>query len=182
MQTRPPRRNPSAAALHPHPTGLVGTSPELPGEVRNVTYVRQASNTDIALAQLSAPVTAVSPLGLSKTRPATGSLLTIAGWGATSSTNPSPATELSTGVVKISAISSTTINVVGYAPAADTSLPVRLRGALLQHRTGLPAHQPGNHRTSRHHRKMDQNRRARPALMPLAPAVTPVDVPFGDVV
>jgi len=55
-----------------------------PGEVRNVTYVRQASNTDIALAQLSAPVTAVTPLGLSKTRPATGSLLTIAGWGATS--------------------------------------------------------------------------------------------------
>ena len=99
----------------------MGTSPELPGEVRNVTYVRQASNTDIALAQLSAPVTAVTPLGLSKTRPATGSLLTIAGWGATSSTNPSPATELSTGVVKISAISATTINVVGYAPAADTS-------------------------------------------------------------
>ena len=129
MQTRPPRRNPSAAALHPHPTGLVGTSPELPGEVRNVTYVRQASNTDIALAQLSAPVTAVSPLGLSKTRPATGSLLTIAGWGATSSTNPSPATELSTGVVKISAISSTTVNVVGYAPAADTSACLYNSGA-----------------------------------------------------
>lgn len=92
-----------------------------PGEVRNVIYVRQASNTDIALAQLSAPVTAVTPLGLSKTRPATGSLLTIAGWGATSSTNPTPATQLSTGVVKVSAISSTTVNVVGYAPAADTS-------------------------------------------------------------
>jgi len=91
------------------------------GDIRNVTEVRQASNTDIALARLSAPVTNVRPLGLSETRPATGTLLTIAGWGATSSTNPAPTTRLSTGVVKISTVRSTTVNVVGYSPAADTS-------------------------------------------------------------
>jgi secreted trypsin-like serine protease len=92
-----------------------------PGEVRDVTYVKQASNTDIAVARLSAPITDVTPLGLSKTRPATGALLTIAGWGATSSTNPTPATRLSTGQVKIQTVKSNAVNVVGYYPAADTS-------------------------------------------------------------
>jgi secreted trypsin-like serine protease len=92
-----------------------------PGEVRNVTYVQQASGTDVALARLSAPITDVAPLGLSKTRPTIGSLLTIAGWGATSSTNPTPATRLSIGQVKIRTVKSNTVNVVGYYPAADTS-------------------------------------------------------------
>jgi secreted trypsin-like serine protease len=92
-----------------------------PGEVRDVTYVQQASGTDIALARLSAPIADVAPLGLSKTRPASGSLLTIAGWGATSSFNPTPATRLSTGQVKIRTVKSTTVTVAGYYPAADTS-------------------------------------------------------------
>jgi len=96
---------------------------QAPGEVRRVTYVRQAPETDISLARLSAPVTDVTPLGLSKARakPATRRLLTIAGWGATTSINPTPATRLSTGQVKIRTVSSTTITVVGHYPAADTS-------------------------------------------------------------
>jgi V8-like Glu-specific endopeptidase len=94
---------------------------QFPGEVRNVSWVQQASNTDIALARLSAPVTDVTPLGLSRTKPATATLLTLAGWGATSSVNPTPATRLSLGVVKISSVRSNTVNVVGYAPYADTS-------------------------------------------------------------
>jgi secreted trypsin-like serine protease len=92
-----------------------------PGEVRSVTYVRQSSVNDIALAKLSAPVTDVHPLALSTTRPAIGQLLTLAGWGATTSVNPAPSTRLSTGVVKIRSVAGYTVLVGGYSPAANTS-------------------------------------------------------------
>jgi secreted trypsin-like serine protease len=92
-----------------------------PGETRSVTYVRQASSTDIAVAQLSAPITDVKPLGLNKAKPLTGSILNLAGWGATSSINPKPSTQLWLGKVKISSVRSSTVNVAGYAPYADTS-------------------------------------------------------------
>lgn len=94
---------------------------QTPGEVRTVTYVQQSSRNDIALAKLSEPVTDVSPLRLSKTAPRTGTLLTLAGWGATSSINPTPSTQLYTGVVKTRAVKSTTLDVVGYSPAPNTS-------------------------------------------------------------
>ena len=92
-----------------------------PGEVRTVMRVQQASNTDIALAQLSAPVTDVTPLGLSKAEPTKSELLTLAGWGATSDINPVPSTQLWLGVVKVSSVQPSTVYVVGYAPYADTS-------------------------------------------------------------
>lgn len=63
----------------------------------------------------------VVPLGLSRTKPRTGTLLTLAGWGATSSINPTPATRLSTGVVQARTGRSATLDVVGYRPAPDTS-------------------------------------------------------------
>jgi len=92
-----------------------------PGEIRNVISVQQSSKTDIAVAELSAPVTDVAPLGLSDTKPAPGRVLTIAGWGATSSINPTPGTQLFTGQVKIQTVTPATVTVVGYRPAADTS-------------------------------------------------------------
>ena len=116
-------RNPVSGATPYATTATLNTVDlsRFPGETRNVTWVRQASNTDIALARLSAPVTDVKPLGLSRTKPTTGTLLTLAGWGATSSVNPAPATRLSLGTVKISSVRSSTVDVVGYAPYADTS-------------------------------------------------------------
>jgi secreted trypsin-like serine protease len=92
-----------------------------PGVVRSVIAVRQSTGSDIAVAQLSAPVTDVAPLRLATTRPAVGSLLTIAGWGATSSVNPVPSTHLATGVVSISSVGSSSVLVTGYSPARDTS-------------------------------------------------------------
>jgi hypothetical protein len=92
-----------------------------PGETRQVVAVRQSATTDIALAQLSAPVTDVAPLQLPTTRPAVKQLLTLAGWGATSSTNPAPSDQLRTGVVRVTSVGSTTVLVTGYAPARDTS-------------------------------------------------------------
>jgi secreted trypsin-like serine protease len=106
---------PTSATLN---TANTATSP---GEVRSVIEVRQSSANDIAVARLSAPVTDVRPLALGTTRPVAGQLLTIAGWGATSSVNPVPSNQLITGVVKIWSVQSSTILVRGYSPAADTS-------------------------------------------------------------
>jgi len=92
-----------------------------PGETRRVVAVRQSPSTDIALAQLSAPVTDVAPLRLATGAPAAGQLLTLAGWGATSSTNPAPSDQLRTGVVRVTSVGSTTVLVTGYSPARDTS-------------------------------------------------------------
>jgi secreted trypsin-like serine protease len=100
-----------------------------PGETRSVVAVRQSSSNDIALAQLSAPVSDVAPLRLSTTRPTVGQLLTIAGWGATSSVNPVPSTRLNTGVVRIGSVGSATVLVTGYSPTRDTSACVYDSGA-----------------------------------------------------
>jgi secreted trypsin-like serine protease len=92
-----------------------------PGETRRVVSVRQSSTNDIALAQLSAPVTDVAPLRLPTSAPVTGQLLTLAGWGATSSTNPAPSDQLRTGVVRVTGVGTTTALVTGYSPYRDTS-------------------------------------------------------------
>src|SRR4051794_31413916 len=92
-----------------------------PGETRDVVEVRQAPNgADIALARLSAPVTDVAPLALNTQRPKAGQILTIAGWGATSSVAPQPSPQLYSGQVRITSVA-TTVLVTGYAPARDTS-------------------------------------------------------------
>jgi secreted trypsin-like serine protease len=116
-------RNPVSGATPYATTATVNTVDvnKSPGEVRTVTWVQQSSSTDIAVARLSAPVTDVTPLGLSKVKPSAGALLTLAGWGATSSVNPTPSTQLILGVVKISSVRSSTVNVNGYAPYTDTS-------------------------------------------------------------
>lgn len=108
----------------PYPTTATLRTVDLtqdPGETRSVVTVRQASNADIALARLSAPVTDVTPLALSSAKPAAGQILTIAGWGATSSTNPTPSARLTLGQIKIKTVKPTTLGVVGYFPAKDTS-------------------------------------------------------------
>jgi secreted trypsin-like serine protease len=110
-----PAPYPTTATLN---TANLATSP---GEARSVVEVRQSTTNDIAVARLSAPVTNVRPLALGIARPAAGQLLTLAGWGATSSVNPTPSNQLTTGVVKIWSVQSTTVLVRGYSPAADTS-------------------------------------------------------------
>src|SRR3954468_24973552 len=75
----------------PYPTSATLNTADLaasPGETRSVVEVRQTTANDVALARLSAPVPDGRPLALAPGRPAAGQLLTIAGWGATSSINP----------------------------------------------------------------------------------------------
>jgi secreted trypsin-like serine protease len=108
----------------PYPTSATLNTANVaasPGETRSVVEVRQTTVNDIALARLSTPVTDVRPLALTTVRPVAGQLLTIAGWGATSSVNPVPSSQLITGVVRIWNVGSSTVLVRGYSPAADTS-------------------------------------------------------------
>lgn len=92
-----------------------------PGEVRAVDSVQQSPSNDIALAHMTVPVTDVAPLLLNKQNPKRGQILSFAGWGATSSTNPQWSDQLYWGQVKISGVKPWTVQVVGSWPAKDTS-------------------------------------------------------------
>lgn len=103
-------------------TATVGTAnvSTNPGVTLVVTYVWQSSTADVAVAELSAATTA-APLHLATSRPARGEIVTMAGWGATSDVNPAPSPQLYWGRMKVSGVTSSTVSVVGYYPAADTS-------------------------------------------------------------
>jgi secreted trypsin-like serine protease len=91
------------------------------GYVVDVVEVRQASRQDIALARLATPVTEIAPLPVSTTAPRTGTILRMTGWGATGSVDPTPTTHLQTGQFQITRVAGSSVKVVGYAPAPDTS-------------------------------------------------------------
>jgi hypothetical protein len=69
-----------------------------------------------------------------------GEVLWITGWGSLSDVNPTPATHLQTGQVKISTVDADTVAVTGYAPATDTSACLYDSGA--PYFLELPHHAP----------------------------------------
>jgi hypothetical protein len=91
------------------------------GYVIDVTEVRQVGRDDVALAKLATPITDIAPLPVSTTTRRTGTILRMTGWGATSSINPTPVTHVQTGQFKIARVAGSSVRVVGYAPAPDTS-------------------------------------------------------------
>ncbi len=99
------------------------------GYVVNVVEVRQAPRTDVALARLESPISDIAPLTLSSAAPKAGAILRVTGFGATSSVNPVPVTQLQTGQVKIKRVTGSDVLVVGYAPAPDTSACIWDSGA-----------------------------------------------------
>jgi secreted trypsin-like serine protease len=117
----------------PYPTtatvgraNLSGTN----GYVVNVLEVRQAPRADVALGRLASAIGSdVAPLPLSSATPKTGAILRVTGWGATSSINPVPVTQLQTGQVKIKRVSGSSVMVVGYRPSPDTSACIWDSGA-----------------------------------------------------
>jgi V8-like Glu-specific endopeptidase len=116
-------RNP-VSGLVPYATKATLYTTDLatsPGESRWIIRVRQSRTADIALAELNVPVTDVAPLAISQVRPTVGTVVTLAGWGATSDINPVPSTRLRTGQMKITRVRADSIDVIGYAPSADTS-------------------------------------------------------------
>jgi secreted trypsin-like serine protease len=86
----------------------------------DVVEVRQAETNDIALARLARPVTGIPTLDIGDTAPTVGQSLTLAGWGATTSVDPVPATHLSYGRVAVGSVAATTAGVHGVWPADDT--------------------------------------------------------------
>lgn len=91
------------------------------GDVVPVVAAYQAPSGDVAMAKLATPVTDVRPLGLSTATPRRGQLLRLAGWGATTGTNPTPSDRLNTGIVRVRTVAGPTLKVSGYAPRATTS-------------------------------------------------------------
>ena len=91
------------------------------GHVVDVVEVRQAPRGDVALGRLASPVTDITPLPLAAAAPKAGAILRLTGWGATSSVDPVPVTHLMTGQVKVKRVNGTSVLVVGYAPAPNTS-------------------------------------------------------------
>jgi secreted trypsin-like serine protease len=85
----------------------------------SIDRVQQSSTADIAVAHLVGRTT-VAPLRLSTSRPSTGAIVTMAGWGATSG-NAAPSNRLYWGRMKVSGYSSTTVSVTGYYPSRATS-------------------------------------------------------------
>jgi secreted trypsin-like serine protease len=109
----------------PYPTtatfNTATTNPAEPGAITlSVDRVQQSPTADIAVAHLVGPTT-VAPLRLSTSRPSTGATVTMAGWGATSSINPAPSSQLYWGRMKVSGYSSTTVSVTGSYPSRSTS-------------------------------------------------------------
>ena len=108
----------------PYPTTATMDTVDLTtdsGQTRNVVEVRQSAKNDIALVRLELPVADVTPIAVGTGKPARGEVLSIAGWGATSSIDPQPSARLYWGQVKVSTIKTTTVMVRGYYPDPDTS-------------------------------------------------------------
>src|SRR5262245_40426152 len=99
------------------------------GHVVDVVEVQQAPRGDVALGRLASPITDVAPLPLATAAPKAGAILRITGWGATTSVNPVPVTHLMTGQVRAKRVTGSSVLVVGFAPAPDTSACVWDSGA-----------------------------------------------------
>ncbi|MET8993702.1 trypsin-like serine protease [Amycolatopsis sp. Hca4] len=108
----------------PYPTtvtlGLTDEATES-GIARKATEVLQAKENDVALIRLDSPVTAVTPLPVSRAVPKVGQQLTLAGWGSLTATNPKPATRMQQGTVAVAKVDPTTLGVRGAAPDITTS-------------------------------------------------------------
>ena len=108
----------------PYPTTVTVDTVDVttyPGQSVDVVSVQQAPAGDVALARLARPVYGVPTLGLSDDAPDLGSVVRIAGWGATSSVDPKPGLQLNTGQFTVSSVGTTAIGVDGYLPYPDTS-------------------------------------------------------------
>lgn len=90
------------------------------GHVLDVVDVKQAKDEDVALAKLAKPVTDIKPIAIATRAPATGGVLTLAGWGATTA-DGKPETHLMTGQFKVTSVDAKLAHVTGYKPSSDTS-------------------------------------------------------------
>jgi secreted trypsin-like serine protease len=100
--------------------GTVDTTDPTAGLTRTAVWVEQSPTNDIAVARLDAAVAGIAPVAMRTTAPKKGQILTVAGWGATSS-NGTWSDRLNWGQVKVSTVRTTTVLVKGSWPSPDTS-------------------------------------------------------------
>jgi secreted trypsin-like serine protease len=100
--------------------GTVTTTDPAAGVTRRVTWVQQSPKNDIAVARLDAPVDGIAPVALRTKAPAKGLVLSVAGWGATTS-GGTWSDRLHWGQVKVGTVRTTTALVRGHWPYSDTS-------------------------------------------------------------
>jgi secreted trypsin-like serine protease len=116
-------RNPVSGLVPYSTTATVGRAnlADPQGHQVNVVWVQQSPSTDIAVAELDRPITDIVPLGLSTQAPSDGEILRLTGFGAQDSVDPVPGTQLITGQVQVSSVTTSTVGVHGYAPSPSTS-------------------------------------------------------------
>jgi secreted trypsin-like serine protease len=92
------------------------------GQEIEVVAVYQADQTDVALAELGAEVTGVTPLRVGTGPPVVGETLRLTGYGLTDENGPDvPPARLQTGQFTVIALGDTLMEASGRAPRADTS-------------------------------------------------------------
>jgi secreted trypsin-like serine protease len=91
------------------------------GHEVKIVAVRQSPTADVSLAMLETPVYDVRPIRLGHQPPAIGSIVRVTGYGSTTSVNPTPATWLHTGQMKVVSLSDSVTGLSGYAPHPDTT-------------------------------------------------------------
>jgi secreted trypsin-like serine protease len=134
-------RNPVSGPV-PYPTTATLGKVDLAangGHTVDVVEVRQAPKGDIALGKLDKPVYDVLPLLVNRQQPTVGQQLTLAGWGATDSVNPTPGTHMTYGGVAVQTVEDVNLLVHGVSPAADTSACLYDSGAPYFKQIGVKA-------------------------------------------
>jgi secreted trypsin-like serine protease len=116
-------RNPVSGPVPYATSATVGRTDDADtnGHVVKVVADYQSPTNDIAIARLEKPIRDIAPVQPSNTAPTVGEVLRMTGWGSLTDVNPTPATHLQTGQVKVTAVSDTIVGVVGYAPKPTTS-------------------------------------------------------------
>jgi secreted trypsin-like serine protease len=91
------------------------------GHEIDVVAVRQAGNADVALAELGAPVTDITPLRVGATPPAAGETVRLTGYGLTSDAESATTRRLQTGQFVVDRVGDSLIETSGRAPSRETS-------------------------------------------------------------
>jgi secreted trypsin-like serine protease len=86
-----------------------------------VVKVRQHGKADVALARLDKPVTGITPLRLSRKKPATGLRARLVGYGFTSRNAKKTPSQARTGRFEVTSVSRSEMGLSGVAPESNTS-------------------------------------------------------------
>ena len=91
------------------------------GVEAKVVEVRQQGHADVSLARLDQAIPGITPLQISRKKPAVGSKVRLVGFGQTTASEKSVTDRLQTGQFKVSSVGSLEMGLVGTKPRSNTS-------------------------------------------------------------